>query len=97
VQAIVLPITEKQAEYGRLVFETLQQQGVRVQLDDRSEKVGYKIREAETQKIPYMLVLGQKEVDTNTVSLRKHKEGDCGVHSVQSVVDEIKEKERTRG
>ncbi len=97
VQAIVLPITEKQAEYGRMVFETLQQQGVRVQLDDRSEKVGYKIREAETQKIPYMLVLGQKEVDTNTVSLRKHKEGDCGVHSVQSVVDEIKEKERTKG
>ncbi|HPI72246.1 MAG TPA: threonine--tRNA ligase [bacterium] len=97
VQAIVLPITEKQAEYGRTVFETLHQQGLRVQLDDRSEKVGYKIREAETQKIPYMLVLGQKEVDTNTVSLRKHKEGDCGVHSVQSVVDEIKEKERTKG
>ncbi|NLP10051.1 threonine--tRNA ligase [bacterium] len=96
VQAIVLPITEKQAEYGRMVFETLQQQGVRVQLDDRSEKVGYKIREAETQKIPYMLVLGQKEVDTNTVSLRKHKEGDCGVLAVQSVVDEIKEKERTK-
>jgi threonyl-tRNA synthetase len=96
VQAIVIPITEKQNDYARTVYETLQQNGIRVQFDERSEKVGYKIRDAETQKIPYMLILGQKELDANTVSLRKHKEGDCGSLALQAVMEEIKEKERLR-
>ncbi len=96
VQAIVIPITEKQLEYARSVFQTMQNNQIRVQFDERSEKVGYKIREAETQKIPYMIILGQKEMEANAVSLRKHKEGDCGSLPLQAVMDEIKEKERLR-
>ena len=96
VQAVVIPISEKQHEYARTILAMLQEGGVRATFDERNEKIGYKIRDAETQKIPYMLILGQKEVDTQTISLRKHKEGDCGIVTVQSVIDEIKEKVRSK-
>ncbi len=92
VQAVVIPITEKQHEYAQAAYHQLLHAGIRAEYDDRSEKVGYKIREAETGKIPYMLVIGQKEVEANTVSLRKHKEGDAGSHSVIHVIDEINQK-----
>jgi threonyl-tRNA synthetase len=92
VQAAVIPITDRQQEYARQMHEKLLAAGIRSSLDDRSEKVGYKIREAETQKIPYMLVIGQKEVDGNEVSLRKRREGDQGTRKIESIIAEIQEK-----
>ena len=88
-QAMVIPITEKQHVYALTVAEQLRTAGIRAELDDRSEKVGYKIREAETLKIPYMLIVGQKEMEQNQVSVRKHREGDCGVAEIPAVITEI--------
>ncbi len=78
VQAAVLPITDAQGEYARSVSDRLANGGVRVELDDRSEKVGYKIRDWETRKVPYMLVVGEKEKAGGSVSVRQHKKGDLG-------------------
>ncbi len=82
VQAIVLPITDRQTEYGRKVFDQLKQAGIRVELDDRSEKVNLKIRDAQLQKIPYMLVVGDREAQNESVSVRNRKHGDLGAQSV---------------
>src|SRR5208282_1036442 len=79
VQAIVLPITDRQAEYARSVQDQLEAAGIRVTLDDRSEKVNLKIREAQLQKIPYMLVVGDREAQEGTVSVRNRKHADQGV------------------
>ncbi len=89
VQARILPITDEQHEYGRKVLEQLKAAGIRAELDDRSEKVGYKIREAETHKVPYMLIVGGKEVEKDQVSLRRHGQGDMGIFSVQDVIDRL--------
>ena len=78
VQAVVLPITDSHREYAQQVFKEYEAAGVRVELDDRNEKVGYKIRDWETKKVPYMLVVGDKEKDGGTVSVRQHKKGDLG-------------------
>ena len=75
VQARVLPISEKHAEYGRTVYERLRAVRLRVELDDRNEKLGYRIREAQLKKVPYMLVVGERERASGTVSLR-HRTGD---------------------
>jgi threonyl-tRNA synthetase len=85
VQAVVVPVTEKHHEYGRQVHETLRAQGVRIKLDDRNEKLGYKIREAQLQKIPYMLVVGDKEVEAETVSVRHRHAGDLGAKPVEEI------------
>ena len=69
-QAVVLPISEKFSEYGAKVTETLRGAGFRVELDDRGEKLGYRIREAQLQKTPYMLVVGGREAEAGTVSVR---------------------------
>jgi len=61
-----------------------------MELDTRSEKIGYKIREAEMKKIPYILIIGEKEEDTNTVSLRRHTKGDLGSQEINAVIDMIK-------
>ena len=79
VQAVVLPITDQHVEYATQVFHQLKTAGIRVELDDRNEKVGYKIRDWELKKVPYMLVVGEKEQANNTVSVRQHKKGDLGV------------------
>jgi threonyl-tRNA synthetase len=78
VQAVVLPITDQHVEYATQVFHQLKTAGIRVELDDRNEKVGYKIRDWELKKVPYMLVVGEKEQANNTVSVRQHKKGDLG-------------------
>ncbi len=90
VQAAVLPITDSFVDYAKTVVEALKRDGVRVELDDRNEKVGYKIREWETKKVPYMLIIGQKEVDSGTVSIRKHHEGDKGAVGLAAFVSNIK-------
>jgi threonyl-tRNA synthetase len=78
VQAIVLPITERQNEYARQVHQRLLDAGARVELDDRNEKLQAKIRDAQLQKIPYMLVIGGKEAEAGTVSVRHRSKGDLG-------------------
>jgi len=85
VQAVVIPVAERHQEYGQAVAEKLRAQGVRVQVDDRSEKLGYKIREAQVQKIPYMLVVGDKEVAAANVSVRHRQAGDLGPADVQAL------------
>ena len=78
IQAVVLPITDDHIEYATAVFKEFQAAGIRVELDDRNEKVGYKIRDWETKKVTFMLVVGDKERESNSVSVRQHKKGDLG-------------------
>ena len=94
VQVEVMPLTDKQRDYAVKVTENLRREGIRVELDDRQEKIGYKIREAQLNKIPYMLILGDKEVQTNQVGVRARGEGDIGAMDekdfIQKVQEEIK-------
>lgn len=89
VQVKILPITDNQHDYAYEIKEKLQTKGIRVEVDDRNEKTGYKIREAQLQKIPYMLIVGEKEVEGNTVSIRSREDGDIGVKAVEDFVKEI--------
>lgn len=93
-QVKVLTISDKQIDYAKQVEEKLQAKGIRVSVDDRSEKIGYKIREAQLQKVPYMLVIGDKEIEANTVGVRSRTDGDIGQMKldefVEKVVDEVK-------
>ena len=77
-QIIILPISEKYNEYGKKVLDLLDKYEIRGSIDDRNEKTGRKIRDAELKKIPYMLIVGEKEESKNLVSVRKHKVGDTG-------------------
>ena len=81
VQAIVMPITDRSKEYAEGIYKMLFDKGIRVETDYRNEKIGYKIREAQLQKIPYMLVIGDKEAEAGTVSVRTRAGGDEGVMS----------------
>jgi threonyl-tRNA synthetase len=96
VQAIVLPITDRQNDYARQVKQTLIEAGFRAGLDDRSEKVNFKIREAQLQKIPYMLVVGDREAQSGQVSVRNRKHGDQGVVPLEVFVQKIVESIETR-
>lgn len=89
LQVKILPITDKHVEYAKQVEEKLLQEGIRVEVDDRNEKTGYKIREAQIQKIPYMLIVGDKEKEGMTVSVRERKEGDIGKLKVDDFVNRI--------
>ncbi|MDQ4049633.1 MAG: threonine--tRNA ligase, partial [Actinomycetota bacterium] len=82
VQAIVLAISDRHGDYARGVAEELRGAGLRVEVDERSESIGRKIREAEVRKLPYMLVVGDKEAEAGEVSVRRHREGDLGSSSV---------------
>jgi threonyl-tRNA synthetase len=86
VQAVVLPISDRHLPYARSVTERLASAGLRVELDDRQEKIGYKIREAQLQKVPYMLVMGDREAADGTVSVRSRSSGDLGPRSVDEFV-----------
>ena len=77
------------------VVEKLKKEGVRVELDDRQEKIGYKIREAQLQKTPYMLIIGEKEVENSAVGIRTRKEGDVGQMALENFVAKIKEEINT--
>ena len=91
VQVKVLPISDKFIDEAKKVYEACFNANLKVELDDRAEKIGYKIREAQTQKIPYMLIVGAKEVETNTVSIRKRSEGEIGSLSIEDTVAKIKQ------
>jgi threonyl-tRNA synthetase len=90
VQAIVLPITDRQAEYARSVKNALDAAGIRAVLDSRSEKVNLKIREAQLQKIPYMLVVGDREQEAGQVAVRNRKHADQGVKSLEAFLAETR-------
>src|SRR5215471_18939023 len=90
VQATVLPITDRQMDYARSVLQQLEAAGIRATLDDRNEKVNLKIREAQLQKIPYMLVVGGREAENNQVAVRNRKHGDQGAKSLADFIAEIR-------
>jgi threonyl-tRNA synthetase len=96
VQAILLPIADRHLDYARSIRNQLAPAGLRVELDERQEKIGYKIREAQLQKIPYMLVVGDKEVAEGTVSVRTRAGGDQGGRRVDDFVRELMDEARRR-
>ncbi len=96
VQVKVLPISDKYADYAKKVYEELQAAGIRVEMDTRSEKIGYKIREAQGQKIPYMLIAGAKEEEEGTVSVRSRFKGDEGSRTLEAFISDIKEEIKNR-
>lgn len=91
VQVKVLPISDKHIEYGQKVLDELKASGIRAELDSRAEKIGYKIREAQMQKVPYMLVVGAKEEEENLVSVRSRFAGDEGQKSLDEFIAAMKE------
>ena len=90
VQVKILPISDAHVEYAKKVQDELRKLGVRVRLDDRNEKIGYKIREAQLEKVPYMLIIGNKEMEENAVGVRSHKDGDIGDMSVDDFKNKVK-------
>lgn len=91
VQIRVMPITDGQRPYSVEIWNSLRREGFRVELDDRNEKINYKIREAEMEKIPYMFIVGKKEVEDKNVSVRRHREGDLGRFDLNLVIQRLKE------
>ena len=89
-QVVVLPISDKFNEQAKNICDMLKKYYIRASFDDRSEKIGKKIRDAETSKIPYMLILGEKEIANNTVSIRKHGQGDLGTMNTEEFAQKIK-------
>ncbi len=92
-QVIILPISEKYEKYAKNVLNLLQNSDIRATIDNRNEKIGRKIRDAEVMKTPYMIIVGEKEAESGTVSVRKHKEGDLGTMPVEDFTARIKEEE----
>ncbi|NLJ82232.1 MAG: threonine--tRNA ligase [Bacteroidales bacterium] len=88
-QAIILPISDKYMDYAQSLMQTLDKNDIRVSIDDRSEKTGRKIRDAELRKIPYMLIVGEKEENKHTVSVRQHGMKDLGTMSIPSFIEHI--------
>ena len=91
VQVKVLPIADAQNEYAEEVAKKLRQIKVRVEVDESNEKIGYKIRKAQLEKVPYMLVIGAKEIESNAVAVRSRKSGDIGQMQVDEFIDKIQE------
>ncbi|WP_114781312.1 threonine--tRNA ligase [Botryobacter ruber] len=91
-QFAILPISEKYQEYAQQVKESLEQEDIRGYIDSRDEKIGRKIRDAEVSKVPYMLIVGEKEQENNAISVRKHGEGDLGSISVGEFIGMFKSK-----
>ena len=89
-QVKILPIADSHKEYAKKVREALMLKGIRTELDDRNEKIGYKIREAQLEKVPYMLIIGNKEMENEEVGVRSHKDGDIGAMKLNEFVDKIK-------
>src|SRR3954447_11697770 len=97
VQALVLPVSDRHNAYGHQVVERLTAAGIRARLDDRTESVGRKIREAELAKVPYMLVVGDREAEGGAAALRRHREGDLGTVSLDEVANRLRAEIDERG
>lgn len=95
VQVRILPIADSHKEYAEKLKQKLEEYDIRVELDEREEKIGYKIREAQLQKIPYMLIVGDKEVEANAVGVRSRKDGDIGAMRVEDFINKIEEEIKT--
>lgn len=91
LQAKILPISDKFMDYAQEVYKALKKAGVRVEIDDRSEKIGKKIRDTELMKVPYMLVIGEKEMNEGQLSIRRQGKGDLGTVALNSYIESIKE------
>ncbi len=97
VQVKILPIADRHHDYAKEVMSKLQESGIiRVEIDDRAEKIGYKIREAQLEKVPYMLVLGDKDIEEGAVSVRSRKEGDMGSRKVEEFIADLLEEIKTK-
>jgi threonyl-tRNA synthetase len=90
VQAVVMPITDAQLEYARTIERQLQEAGIRSHLDDRQEKINYKIRDAEMHKAPYMVIVGAKEAEQQVVAVRKRKAGDLGTMPLAALTQQLR-------
>lgn len=88
-QIRILPVTDRAKEYGESIAARLDSMGIRVTVDNRNEKIGYKIRQAQLEKIPYFFIVGDKEVEDNTVSLRSRKDGDLGASALDDVINKV--------
>ncbi|MDO5124235.1 MAG: threonine--tRNA ligase [Eubacteriales bacterium] len=95
-QVKILPIADRHHDYAYDVKKALEAQGIRVEMDDRSEKVGYKIREAQLEKVPYMIILGDKDIENGTISVRARKAGDLGAMSLEEFLNRAKEEIDTK-
>ena len=95
-QIKLLPIADRHLDYVYDVKKALEAKGMRVEVDDRSEKIGYKIREAQLEKVPYMLIIGDKDIEGNTVSVRARKQGDLGAMSVEDFIARAVEEIETK-
>ncbi len=91
VQAVILPVSEKFLDYSEKVYTFLLENDIRVELDRRNEKLGFKIREAQLQKIPYMIIVGEKEVEEESISVRKRTKEDLGSIKIEEFIDKIKD------
>ncbi len=96
VQVKLLPIADRHLDYIYEVKKALEKKGMRVEIDDRSEKIGFKIREAQLQKVPYMILVGDKDIENNTVSVRDRKEGDLGAMTLESFIEKAVEEIETK-
>ena len=90
VQVKLLPIADRHIEYSNKVRDMLLKENIRAEVDDRREKTGYKIREAQLQKIPYMIVIGDKEVEANSLGVRSRRDGDLGQIPTDEFIKQIK-------
>ena len=95
-QVTVIPVVADFADYAAEVTERLRKEGIRVELDDRNEKLGYRIREAQLSKVPYMLVVGEDEKNTDSVTARARKEGEGGKFTVDEFIAKIKNEIETK-
>ena len=95
VQVKVLNVTDRSLEYSEKLVEKMKAAGIRAELDDRNEKIGKKIRDAQLEKVPYMLILGDKEVEEGTVSVRARKEGDVGSFPQDEFIARVLFEDRT--
>jgi threonyl-tRNA synthetase len=96
VQCVVLPITENHLAFAHKVYDDISSVGIRVDLDDRNEKIGYKIREWETRKVPYMLVVGDKEQAAGGVAVRQHRKGDLGAMDLAAFIARVTTENREK-
>ena len=96
VQVKVIPISDKHLDYGNKVLDALKEAGIRAEIDTRAEKMGYKIREAQLHKIPYMLVVGGKEEENQAVSVRSRFKGDEGQMSLDEFLSAVKKEIETK-
>ncbi|MBQ3735341.1 MAG: threonine--tRNA ligase, partial [Candidatus Methanomethylophilaceae archaeon] len=90
VQVKVLSVSEKSRPYANEIYDRLKAAGIRTEIDNRDEKIGYKIREAQLQKAPYMLVIGEKEVENGNITVRSRDKGDLGAADVQAFIDQVR-------